>query len=80
MKPQLPVEIEALFPSHIVDLIQTFVPHLPRPKKPSPKFSCITNSPQFEKDMRLIQYSTIKGKSGKWIFDLEDFLLDKYDD
>lgn len=80
MKPQLPTEIEALLPSHIVDLIQTFVPHLPRPKKPSPKFGNITSSPQFEKDMRLLQYSTIRGKCAKWIFDLEDFLLDKFDE
>jgi hypothetical protein len=79
MKPQLPIEIEAVFPSHIVGLILTFVPHLPRPKKPSPKFSSIANSPQFEKDMRLIQYSTIKGKSGMWLRDLDDFLLDKFD-
>ncbi len=72
MKPQLPPEIEALFPDAIVKHIYTFVPHLPKPK--SPKLPC-TVSPSMERDLRVIQSKALKGKSEMYLKELEDFVL-----
>ena len=35
-KPQLPPQVEFLFPEEIVRLIYRFVPKLPKPQPPSP--------------------------------------------
>lgn len=73
MKPQLPPEIESLFPPEVIRLINAFIPHL-KPKKDRSPHS-ITMSPQAERDLRLIQYSTSKGKCEMYLRDLEDFIL-----
>jgi hypothetical protein len=72
MKPQLPIEISAKLPDDIVSYIQTFVPHLPKPKKPRTP----SVSPNMERDLRLIQNMQLRGKDNMFLRDLEDFLLD----
>ena len=73
MKPQLPPEIQAIFPREIVMLINSFVPHLkPTPDK-SP-YGC-TVSPSMERDLRRIQNTVLKGKSEMWLKGLDDFVL-----
>jgi hypothetical protein len=73
MKPQLPDEIVALLPLCIVNRIYKFVPHLKKEKSPS----WVTLSPKAETELRMIQYSTMKGKNGMYMWGLEDFLLDR---
>lgn len=73
MKPQLPPDIEALFPLTIVAHIYKFVPHLKKKRRTPP--NSVTLSPQAERDLRLIQYSTLKGKCEMYLFDLDDFIL-----
>jgi hypothetical protein len=75
MKPQLPVEIVALLPPGIVERIYAFVPHLKMRKDRSPHG--FTMSPKAETELRMIQFSTMKGKCGMYLRDLEDFLLDR---
>jgi len=70
MKPQLPNEIRYLFPSDIVHVIQTFVPHL-EPKSP-PK----TPSPSLQKELIKLQNITLRGKSSMYMIELDDFCLD----
>ena len=74
MKPQLPPEIAAIFPTVIVMYIQSFVPHFPPKPKKSP--SICSYSPEMERDLRKIQYNVLKGKSEYYLRDLEDFVLD----
>lgn len=74
MKPQLPDEIVALLPPCVVERIYKFVPHLKKKEK-SPYW--VTLSPKAETELRMIQNSTLKGKSGMYMRDLEDFLLDR---
>jgi hypothetical protein len=73
MKPQLPPEIAALLPLEIVKHIYKFVPHLKPKKDRSP--GSLTLSPAAERDLRLIQYSTLKGKNEMYLWDLDDFIL-----
>lgn len=81
MKPELPPEIVSLFPTEIVNYIYEFVPHFPNPRKSkqSPVFPC-TYSPLMERELRIVQskmYSPkTKGKSGMYLYDLEEFVLD----
>jgi hypothetical protein len=75
MKPQLPIEIVALLPPGIVEQIYKFVPHLKKVKERSPHWA--TLSPKAETELRMIQYSTLKGRCGMYMRDLEDFLLDR---
>ncbi len=75
MKPQLPDEIVALLPPCVVKHIYMFVPHLKKGKDRSPYW--VTLSPKAETELRMIQNSTMKGKSGMYMWDLEDFLLDR---
>jgi hypothetical protein len=73
MKPQLPPEIESLLPLEVVKIIYKFVPHIKPKKDRSPQ--SITLSPHAERDLRLIQYSTLKGKCEMYLRDLDDFIL-----
>jgi hypothetical protein len=73
MKPQLPPEISALLPQHVVHYIYSFVPHLKHKKTPPPSF---TLSPKVHTDLRLIQYGCDRGKNEMYLRDLEDFMLD----
>jgi hypothetical protein len=79
MKPQLPPEIVSIFPAEIVELINSYVPHLPKPKK-SPISKICTYSPQMERDLRIFQSKThtprLAGKNDLYLYDLEDFVLD----
>jgi hypothetical protein len=72
MKPTLPLRIEAVLPDDVLRVIYEFVPHLPKPKKVSPKW---TVSPTMERDLRRIQSNVLKGKNELYMRDLEDFLL-----
>jgi hypothetical protein len=67
-RPQLPVEIAALFPQSVVNLIHSFVPKNPKPKTP-------VASPAMDRDLRRIQNTILKGKSEMFLRDLEDFIL-----
>jgi hypothetical protein len=67
-KPELPVEIAALFPPDVVKLIHSFVP---RPQKPK----STPASPALERDLRRIQARALGGKSEMYLRDLEDFIL-----
>ena len=77
MKPELPPEIASLFPKEVLDIINSYVPHFPKPRK-SP--SLCTYSPQMERDLRKIQskmYSPkTQGKNNMFLYDLEEFVLD----
>jgi hypothetical protein len=73
MKPQLPPEIESFLPLEVIKVIYRFVPHI-KPKKDKSPHS-LTLSPQAERDLRLIQYSTLRGKKEMYLFDLDDFIL-----
>jgi hypothetical protein len=77
MKPELPPEIANLFPTELLDLINSYVPHFPKPRK-SP--SLCTYSPQMERDLRKLQskmYSPkVQGKHTMFLYDLDDFVLD----
>lgn len=77
MKPRMPDEIERMFPEEIVRKIYTFVPHLPKPKKSSPTLDGLgcSVSPNMERDLRLLQSKTLKGKSEMFLWELEDFVL-----
>jgi hypothetical protein len=75
MKPQLPVEIVALLPPGIVEHIYKYVPHLKVRKDRSPYG--FTMSPKAETELRMIQMSTLKGKCGMYLRDLEDFILER---
>lgn len=79
MKPQLPPEIVSIFPAEIVELINSYVPHLPKPKK-SPLPTLCTYSPQMARDLRVLQSKThtprLTGKNDLYLYDLEDFVLD----
>ena len=73
MKPQLPPEIVALLPQSVVDKIYRYVPHL-KPNKDKSPYG-VTMSPQAERDLRLIQFSPLKGKCEMYLFGLDDFVL-----
>lgn len=69
----MPPEIESLFPLDVIKAIYRFVPHLKAKKDKSPH--SVTLSPQAERDLRLIQYSTLKGKCEMYLRGLDDFIL-----
>jgi len=74
MKPQLPHCIAARLPDDIIRHIESFVPHLPKPKTKTSPYPC-TVSPNMERDLRMIQNMTLKGKSAMFMRDLCDFIL-----
>lgn len=71
MKPQLPHEIAIHLPEDIIKHIQSFVPHLPKPKKEKE----ISVSPNMERDLRLIQNKKLKGMDNMYMRDLDMFVL-----
>jgi hypothetical protein len=68
-RPKLPVEIEHLFPEDVVKYIYSYIPY---PKKQSSP----NTSPSLQKELHKIQSIKLSGKSGMYMKDLEDFLLD----
>lgn len=68
-RPKLPNEIEKLFSEDVVKHIYSYVPY---PKKQSSPNS----SPSLQKELTKIQSIKLSGKSGMYMKDLEDFLLD----
>ena len=84
MKPQLPECLCALLPDDVLGVINSFVPHLPKPKKNKRKgsmdsvdstVSSVSRSPDVQRDLRLIQRRALKGTDGMFMRDLEDFVL-----
>jgi len=84
MKPQLPECLCALLPDDVLGVINSFVPHLPKPKKARRKdsldsvdsaVSSVSRSPDVQRDLRLIQRRNMKGMDGMFMRDLEDFVL-----
>lgn len=72
VKPQLPEDIQLLFPLELVRLIHSYVPHVK--KVPSPK-----TSPSLQKELTKIQSKCFKGKSTMYMREFDDFVLDRYD-
>lgn len=68
MRPKLPPEIERTLPSEVLHRIYQYVPHI---KKESPK-----HSPTLQKELTKIQNSHLRGRSGTYMKDLNDFCLD----
>ena len=84
MKPQLPECLCALLPDDVLGVINSFVPHLPKPKKNKRKgsidsvdsaVSSVSRSPDVQRDLRLIQRRALKGMDGMFMRDLDDFVL-----
>ena len=71
MKPQLPPEIAKCLPDDIVLHIQSFVPHLPKPKI----VKTLSVSPNMERDLLLIQNKILNGKDNMFMRDLDIFIL-----
>lgn len=77
MKPQLPPEIESLIPNDVLGVIYKFVPHLPKPKKPSwGDEHGFTSSPSLARELRSLQSSVLRGKNEMYLRELDDFVLD----
>lgn len=66
MKPQLPYSIVLALPPEIVHLINSFVPHFPKQKPPSPNL---------ERELKRIQVMKLNGKKSTFMRGLEDFML-----
>ena len=84
MKPQLPECLCALLPDDVLGVINSFVPHLPKPKKNKRKcsidsvdsaVSSVSRSPDIQRDLRLIQRRGLKGMDAMFMRDLDDFVL-----
>lgn len=84
MKPQLPECLCALLPDDVLGVINSFVPHLPKPKKHKRKgsmdssvsgTSSVSLSPNAERDLRLIQRRALRGMDAMYLRDLDDFVL-----
>jgi hypothetical protein len=73
MKPQLPECLCALIPDDVLGVINSFVPHLPKPKKEKRKDKSL--SPDAQRDLRLIQQRAMRGVDPMYLRDLEDFIL-----
>lgn len=68
MKPQLPDSIRLRFPPEIVHIINSFVPHLPIKKIPSPSL---------QREIKRLQYSYLSGKNEMYLKEFDDFVLDE---
>lgn len=81
MKPQLPDCLCAMIPDDVLTVINSFVPHLPKPKKNRRKDSAdstassISLSPDAQRDLRVIQRKALKGMDAMFMRDLDDFVL-----
>ena len=73
VKPRLPEELEKSIPPELVHIIYSFLPHFPRSPPPSPTFYASTLRCQLTK----IQGKPMRGKNAMYLFDLEDFVLDR---
>jgi hypothetical protein len=69
MRPKLPSDVEDLFPEDVVRRIYKYVPKITKQKK-------LSVSPQMQKDLKHIQMMKLRGKSGMYLKELEDFVLD----
>lgn len=67
-KPRLPASVEHIFPSEIVHLIYSYVPHVRKTKK--------EHSPSLQKELMRIQCARLKGVSASYLRDLVAFCLD----
>jgi len=61
--------LEPILPLDLIYQIHTFLPKQAKPKKKEV-------SPSFQKELQKIQSVELKGKTGMYMRDLEDFLLD----
>jgi hypothetical protein len=68
MRPILPDEIARRFPSEVLHIIYSFVPHLPKEKQ---------TSPSLQRELKKIQSLKLKGKTGTYMRDLDDFILER---
>ena len=73
MKPQLPPCLCDQLPDDVLRLIQTFVPHLPKPKPVKTRSPSL--SPNAERDLRIIQSKALRGLDAMYLRDLDDFIL-----
>ena len=69
MRPRLPYEVEQRLPGEIVKHIYSFLPY-PRKKK-------VEHSPSLQRELTRIQSVELKGKSGMYMKDLDEFCLDR---
>lgn len=67
MKPELPKEIQKLFPVEIIQHIRSFVPHTPK-KTPL--------SPSLLRELDRIQRSPLRGKNEMYLRTFDDFILE----
>lgn len=61
--------LEHILPRDVISVIHSFVPTYPKKKK-------FTVSPSAQNELKKLQYMALKGKSGMYMRDLEDFCLD----
>jgi hypothetical protein len=73
VKPQLPEDIQVLFPLELVRLIDSFVPH-------NKKSISHKTSPSLQRELARLQNKNLKGKSPTYMRGLDDFVLDRYTD
>lgn len=67
MKPELPKEIQKLFPVEIIRHIRSFVPHTPKSIPPSPSLL---------RELERIQRSPLRGKNEMYLRTFDDFILE----
>lgn len=68
MKPELPLEIQALLPEDIVRYIRKFVPHIKKSPPPSPGLL---------RELERIQRSPLRGKKNEmYMKGYDDFILE----
>jgi hypothetical protein len=65
VKPRLPPEIQAILPSDVIHIIQSFVPHLPPTPKPSPSL---------QRELQKIQKTG--SNNAMYLKGFDDFILD----
>ena len=73
MKPQLPPCLCDQLPDDVLNIIQSFVPHLPKEKPVKSRSPSL--SPNAERDLRIIQRKALKGMNQMYLRDLDDFVL-----
>lgn len=61
--------IQTVLPTDLIKVIYTYVPPIPKKKK-------LNVSPSMQKELSKLQSVTLKGKSGMYLRDLDDFCLD----
>lgn len=74
MKPRLPPDFEAAIPDDVLRYLYRFVPHT---KKEKPVEHPLSRSPNALRDLRLIQNKMLGGKNERYLWGLDDFILDK---